>query len=62
MEIEDYLRFPESGREQVPGFGTINTSTRIGNEAALVIADRKYDSTPQETGTSIIADSELGPR
>jgi hypothetical protein len=62
MEIEDHLRFAESGREQVPRLGTVDTAIGISDQPALAIVDRKCDSTPQKAGTSIIADSKLGRR
>jgi hypothetical protein len=60
MKIEDDLGFAKSGREQVPRFGTVDTATGISHQSALGIVDRKCNSTPQKSGTSIIADSKLG--
>src|SRR5919108_1681900 len=62
MEIENHLRFAEPAREQVPRFGTVDATTGISDQSTLGIVDRKYDSAPQKTRTSIIADPEPGRR
>ena len=45
IEIEQHLRFPEAGRKTVLGFFAVDRASDIGNQLALLVANRDHATT-----------------
>ena len=48
IEVEQHLRFPETGRKTVLGFLPVERAPRIGNQPALLVANRDHATAGQE--------------
>ena len=48
IEVEQHLRFPETGRKTVLGFLFVDRAPGIGNQPALLVANRDHATAGQE--------------
>src|SRR5258706_2213865 len=53
IEVEQHLRFPETGRKTVLGFLPVDAAPRIGNQPALLVANRDHAAARQEASALI---------
>src|SRR5712691_12563732 len=48
IEVEQHLRFPETGRKTVFGFFPVDRASRISHQPALLVANRDHATAGQE--------------
>src|SRR5258708_33523607 len=53
IEIKQYLRLPETGGETGLGFFPVYRASRIGNQPALLLANRDHATGGQEARASV---------
>src|SRR6516162_4119816 len=49
IEVEQHLRFSETGRKTVLGFFAVDRTSHIGHQLALLIANRDHATAGEET-------------
>jgi len=61
MEIEQQVRFTETGREAIFGLRLGDCATRVGDEFAMFVVDWNHNSSTKETVPVVVANAEVRP-